>query len=94
MNKIKLPDWTKDLPDHTIMTARDIFPMFGLARANSQGRYIDRGLIPTPDVDFAKKIEFRGYKTKLGHSSSKYGWTLGLLRLCANEQIQAQKSLN
>jgi len=71
MREITLPDWTKALPDHALLNAKDVMAIFGYQGTTNSTNYINLGLLP-PTAYRSDKFRAVSKKNLL--------WRLGDLR--------------
>ena len=79
IKKFELPEWTKNLPDHTSLSGEDVKAIFGYQKGTSLSNVLAKGKIPKPDM------VHRGSFTQ-GNKRKKYFWTLGYLRQQEQQQ--------
>lgn len=73
IKKFELPEWTKNLPNHTALTGEDVKAIFGYQKGTSISYILAKGRVPEPDMV---------HRSSFSHGSKrkKYFWTLGNLR--------------
>jgi hypothetical protein len=76
MKPYTLPQWTKCLPDHAVLSTKDVYPIFGYSNKRSVSKGVKAGLVPAPDQQSIQNY----MKVKI------HQWSLGLLRRHESEQ--------
>ena len=77
MRRFKLPEWTKELPDHSNLMSKDIMAIFGYKGLSATFSHIYNGRLPEPDGSIGRGSIGR---------RAKNTWSLGYLRRLELEQ--------
>ena len=88
MKEINLPDWTKNLPDHTVMASKDIYPILGYKSGSALYHAATCGILPMPDIEYRQSTRQYSFNSK----KNKFAWTLGALR--SHKIVIGEKRIN
>ena len=76
MKRLKLPDWTLQLPDNSNLMSKDIAKIFGYKGISGLTKSIALGYVPPPN----------GKCKRAAHVVAKSMWSMGYLRKIELEQ--------
>ena len=79
-NKITLPEWTRNLPNATKITSKEILSFFGYKSTRSMSTLIERGQLPK-----------HNFSCFTANRAIRHFWSLGTLRSFEIEQNKANK---